>query len=92
VTLQTPVIPSKLPKHGFIWWLQDDHTHNQMGPNLPEGSYQVLGITGCVCLVIPKNKAVVVRMYNQTNNPEGYNYLEDIRGFGDQVNSLLRRG
>lgn len=89
-TLQTPKALSKhFPRNGFIWWLQSDSPFNQLGENLPSCSYQVLGITGCACLVVPKYNAVVVRMYNQLRNPKGYDYLSDIRHFGNLANDLL---
>lgn len=57
-----------------------------IGSTLPSGTYQILGITGCACLVIPDHKIVAVRMYNHAEpNSPGYYYLEDIRSFGDQV-------
>lgn len=89
-TLQTPkTLPEHLPRNGFIWWLQSDTPLNQLGENLPSCSYQILGITGCACLVVPKYDAVVVRMYNQISNPKGYDYLSDIRHFGNLANDLL---
>lgn len=89
-TLQTPdTVPVHLPRHGFIWWLQSETPLNQMGERLPDFSYQILGITGCACIVVPKYKAVIVRMLNQLTNPEGYNYLNDIRTFGNLAHNLL---
>lgn len=89
-SLQTPpTLPAHYPKQGFIWWLQSNTPTNQLGHTVPDGSFQILGITGCACLVIPQYNAVAVRMYNQLNNPEGYDYLEDIRKFGDLVVEAL---
>ncbi|WP_169088250.1 serine hydrolase domain-containing protein [Paenibacillus sp. PL91] len=89
-TLQTPSsVPTHLPRNGFIWWLQSDTLLNQIGERLPNGSYQILGITGCACLVVPKYDAVVVRMYNQLSHVNGYDYLKDIRQFGNLANDLL---
>ncbi|MFC4102317.1 hypothetical protein [Paenibacillus xanthanilyticus] len=51
---------------------------------------QMLGITGCACLVVPEYDAVVVRMYNQLRNPPGYDYLRDIRQFGNLAGEGLR--
>ncbi|MEF3351877.1 serine hydrolase [Paenibacillus sp. GYB006] len=83
-------LPSHLPRQGFIWWLQRSNSPlNQIGSNVPDEAYQILGITGCACLVIPKYRAVAVRMYNQVHNKSGYNYLEDIREFGNKVIEAL---
>ncbi len=89
-SLQTPeTLPSHLPRQGFIWWLQRNTPLNQIGSNVPDDAYQILGITGCACLVIPKYQAVAVRMYNQLNNKRDYNYLKDIREFGNKVIEAL---
>lgn len=89
-TLQTPnSVDKNYPRNGYIWWLQSDSPHNQIGEQLPSCSYQILGITGCACLVIPKFDAVVVRMYNQLSNPSDYDYLSDMRQFGNMASDLL---
>jgi CubicO group peptidase (beta-lactamase class C family) len=91
VTLTTPeTVPSHLPRNGYIWWLQSDTPLNQLGEKLPEDSYQVLGITGCACLVIPEFNAVVVRMYNQLNENDDYDYLSDQRHYGNLANELIK--
>ncbi|MGM0885109.1 MAG: serine hydrolase domain-containing protein [Bacillota bacterium] len=90
-SIATPeIVPLHLPRNGYIWWLQSDTPLNQLGERLPGSSYQVLGITGCACLVIPEYDAVVVRMYNQLANTGDYDYLSDIRHFGNLVNDLLK--
>ncbi|GMK41889.1 penicillin-binding protein [Paenibacillus sp. CCS19] len=84
LTIQTPAsVPQSMPRNSFIWWLQHQTPSNEIGDHLPEGSFQVLGITGCACLVIPRYDAVIVRMYNQLRNPGDYDYLADIRTFGN---------
>jgi len=89
-SLHTPVtVPSYMPRNSFIWWLQNDTHLIQIGEQLPSDTYQVLGITGCACLVIPSHDAVVVRMYNQLSNSNGYDYLNDIRKFGNIACDLL---
>ncbi|GIP18084.1 hypothetical protein J40TS1_37260 [Paenibacillus montaniterrae] len=63
----------------------------ELGDKLPIGSYQSLGITGCACLVIPELNVVAARMYNQTKpNPAGYDYLADIKTFGNMVYHYAR--
>jgi CubicO group peptidase (beta-lactamase class C family) len=91
--VQTPnTLPGHLPRHGFIWWMQHHSPLNEIGERLPPGAFQMLGITGCACLAIPECEAVAVRMYNQLHNPPGYDYLADIRRFGDLVYERLTRG
>ncbi|WP_259391431.1 serine hydrolase [Paenibacillus sp. 1011MAR3C5] len=89
--MQTPEsVPMSEPRNGYIWWLQHATPRNQLGERLPDGSSLILGVTGCACIVVPKYNAVIVRMYNQLSNPEGYHYLEDIRTFGNLAADLLR--
>jgi hypothetical protein len=59
---------------------------SEIGNTLPIGTFQILGITGCVCLGIPQYNLVAVRMYNQKGpNPKEYDYLKDIKTWGDLV-------
>ncbi|WP_379270448.1 serine hydrolase domain-containing protein [Paenibacillus thailandensis] len=83
----------ELPRNGFFWFVQDrPRTRSEIGDEVPAGAYQTLGITGCACLVIPELEAVAVRMYNQRGpNPEGYDYLNDIRTFGNIAVECLRK-
>ncbi|MFB9324809.1 serine hydrolase domain-containing protein [Paenibacillus aurantiacus] len=89
-----PITPSSVPpgepRHGFIWWLPSNSPLGQIGKLLPASSYQMLGITGCACLVVPDYDAIVVRMYNQLSNPHGYDYLRDIREFGNLADEGLK--
>ncbi|MDP5272888.1 serine hydrolase domain-containing protein [Chengkuizengella axinellae] len=75
------------PRNGFFWWVKDIHRDNsEMGHELPVGSYQSLGVTGCACLVIPQYNTVAVKMLNQTvPNPAQYDYVQDIQTFGNMV-------
>lgn len=85
--ISPPDLEQQLPRNGFFWFVQDEpRSFTELGDKLPHGSFQSLGATGCACLVIPKCKTVAVRMYNQTGqNPLGYDYLKDIKTFGDLV-------
>lgn len=80
-------LPSHLPRLGFFWWIQDkDVINSEIGPELPDGSYQILGASGCSCTVIPKYKAVVVRMTNSLwtfGGKNGFDYITDIQRFGN---------
>lgn len=62
---------------------------NEIGDDVPHGSYQILGYTGVTLLVIPKYETVAVRMFNSWGSPLGYDYLEDVRAFGDWVVKCL---
>ncbi|WJV29727.1 serine hydrolase [Rossellomorea sp. AcN35-11] len=90
-TIQSPrTVNPQLPKFGFFWWLKDNKVscdYNELGAELPEGSYQILGASGCACLVIPKYNAVAVRMYNSLYNyeNENFNHIQDIQTFGDLI-------
>lgn len=75
------------PRNGFLWFVQDVPSPVvEIGESVPEGSFQILGITGCACLVIPRHGVVAVRMYNQKGpNPTEYGYLKDIKTWGNLV-------
>lgn len=91
--ISPPQLYEQLPRNGFFWFVQDQpRLLSELGDKLPSGSFQSLGITGCVCLVIPQYDTVAVRMYNQkAPNPEQYNYLDDIKTFGNMVvNSIAK--
>jgi CubicO group peptidase (beta-lactamase class C family) len=88
--IQTPEQLKNTPQNGFFWFLNENgYEKSELGEELPAGSYQILGASGCTCLVIPKYDAVAVRMYNKRGNPPGYDYLRDIKNFGNIVNSIL---
>ncbi|MBM7569269.1 serine hydrolase domain-containing protein [Paenibacillus sacheonensis] len=84
-------LPADRPRNGFIWRVQERPSDiSELGPSLPAGSYQSLGAYGCAVLVLPSHDAVAVRMLNQCEkDPPGYDYLADIRGFGDVVKAAL---
>jgi CubicO group peptidase (beta-lactamase class C family) len=96
-TIQSPeTIDRKLPKFGFFWWIKDDgvsYDDNELGADLPEGSYQILGASGCACLVIPEYNAVAVRMYNSlyTYENKQFDHIQDIQTFGNLVVKELKR-
>ncbi|NUU79761.1 serine hydrolase domain-containing protein [Paenibacillus xylanilyticus] len=89
--ISPPDLEQPLPRNGFFWLVQDEpRARTELGDDLPTGSFQSLGVTGCACLVIPKYRTVAVRMYNQTGpNPVGYDYLEDIKTFGNLVSKYV---
>ncbi|WP_163582914.1 serine hydrolase domain-containing protein [Gracilibacillus saliphilus] len=88
-SIQTPKDMFHTPQNGFFWFKNDNaYLNSELGEELPINSYQILGASGCACLVIPEYKAVAVRMYNKIGNPVGYDYLRDIKDFGNLVSSL----
>jgi CubicO group peptidase (beta-lactamase class C family) len=92
-SIQTPSQLLDVPQNGFFWFRNENGIEaSELGEELPHGSYQILGASGCTCLVIPEYDAVAVRMYNKRGNPPGYDYLKDIKQFGNLVNSILKEG
>ncbi|TCP29710.1 CubicO group peptidase (beta-lactamase class C family) [Scopulibacillus darangshiensis] len=88
--IQTPGNMANIPLNGFFWFRnENNYEKSELGEKLPGGSYQILGKSGCTCLVIPKYNAVAVRMYNKIGNPPGYDYLRDIKNFGNLVAELF---
>lgn len=86
-TLQSPhSIDSDLPQNGFLWFVKDlPASKSEIGEQVPQGSYQILGYTGVTLLVIPQHNIVAVRAFNSVGSPEGFDYLSDVRAFGDSI-------
>lgn len=86
-THQSPKLSDvHLPQNGFLWFVKDQPANRtEIGNLVPRGSFQILGYTGVTLLVIPKHNLVAVRMFNRFGSPAGYDYLKDVRDFGDTV-------
>jgi CubicO group peptidase (beta-lactamase class C family) len=91
VSLQSPdLLDVDSPQNGFLWFVKDRPAKkNEIGDLVPRGSYQILGFTGVTLLVIPEKRAVAVRMFNSFGSPSGFDYLKDVREFGDVVTRCL---
>ncbi|WP_018755513.1 serine hydrolase domain-containing protein [Paenibacillus terrigena] len=95
-SVQTPdSLPVHLPRLGFFWWIQNSMVEScEIGPSLPEQTFQILGASGCSCTVIPKHNAVVVRMTNSLwtfGGKNNFDYLSDIQEFGNLAEDALRK-
>ncbi|MFD1019464.1 serine hydrolase domain-containing protein [Thalassobacillus hwangdonensis] len=92
-SLQSPPnLDPDLPQNGCLWFVKDRPARKtEIGPKVPRGSYQILGYTGVTLLVVPDENLVAVRMFNSFGSPEGYDYLEDVRSFGDTVVGCVQR-
>lgn len=91
--LQSPLLlDENLPQNGFLWFVKDlPAMKTEIGDDVPKGSYQILGYTGVTLLVIPQENIVAVRMFNSFGSPEGYDYLTDVRSFGNTVMGCLEK-
>lgn len=90
--VQSPdLADNNLPQHGFLWYVKaKDSSRSEIGEKVPLQSFQIIGITGVIVLVIPQHDIVVVRMYNKLYNYGGLeNYLFYLRQFGDKVMECL---
>lgn len=90
-TVQSPnTLLEGYPKNGFFWFVQGESCgRTEIGKTVSKGSYQILGYTNVAILVIPEHEIIAVRAFNNFGSPEGYNYLNDIRGFGDCIMECL---
>lgn len=88
-----PHLNKDYPQNGFLWHVKGATSPklSEIGETVPQGSYQLLGYTGVALLVIPEHNLVAVRMTNRFGSPFGYNYLEDIRSFGDTIMSCVHK-
>ena len=86
-SIQRPeTIDTDFPQNGFLWFVKDlPAKKTEIGELVPKGSYQILGYTGVTLLVIPQSNLVAVRAFNSFGSPAGYDYLEDVRTFGDTI-------
>ncbi|MGD6960413.1 serine hydrolase domain-containing protein [Rossellomorea aquimaris] len=91
-SLQSPsTLHIDLPQNGFLWFVKDlPAIKTEIGHQVPKGSYQILGFTNVTLLVIPEEDFVAVRMFNSFGSPEGYDYLSDVRSFGDTVMECVK--
>lgn len=90
-TTHTPTDLINTHQNGFFWFKNENqYFESELGEDVPPTSYQILGASGCTCLVMPKYNAVAVRMYNKIGNPKGYDYLRDIKNFGNLVSTILK--
>lgn len=89
--VQSPeTIDADLPQNGFLWFVKDSPARkSEIGASVPKGSFQILGYTGVALLVVPKYNLVAVRAFNSFGSPEGYDYLEDVRTFGDTIMACI---
>ncbi|MFE8699812.1 serine hydrolase domain-containing protein [Cytobacillus sp. FJAT-54145] len=92
-SIQSPQCLDKdLPQNGFLWFVKElPAKKTEIGERVPVGSFQILGYTGVTLLVIPEESLVAVRMFNSFGSPDGFDYLSDVRSFGDTVVSCLEK-
>lgn len=84
------LLDTELPQNGFLWFVKDlPAGKSEIGELVPKGSFQILGYTGVTLLVIPKHNLVAVRAFNSFGSPDGFDYLADVRQFGDAVMTCL---
>ncbi len=86
-TYQSPAFADpNLPENGFLWFVKNSNaTRSEIGELVPNGSYQILGYTTVTLLVIPSENIVAVRAFNSFGNPPGYDYLRDVKDFGNRI-------
>ncbi|WP_039043360.1 serine hydrolase [Sporosarcina sp. ZBG7A] len=90
-SLQSPdLIDKELPQNGFLWFVKElPASKSEIGELVPKGSFQILGYTGVTLLVIPQYDLVAVRAFNSFGSPNGFDYLADVRSFGDSIMACL---
>ncbi|MGG0657836.1 serine hydrolase domain-containing protein [Rummeliibacillus pycnus] len=90
-SLQSPsTIDANFPQNGFLWFVKDlPARKSEIGELVPKGSFQILGYTGVTLLVIPQQNLVAVRAFNSFGSPNGFDYLADVKKFGDTIIECL---
>lgn len=91
-TVQSPnSLDVELPQNGYLWFVKDlPARKSEIGELVSRGSYQILGYTGVTLLVIPQHNLVAVRAFNSFGSPNGFDYLADVREFGDTIMTCLK--
>ncbi len=86
-SIQSPQYTNQdLPENGIFWFVKGTQaSKSEIGESVPNGAYQILGYTTVTLLVIPSEKIVAVRMFNSYGNPQGYDYLRDVKDFGNII-------
>ncbi|OCS84593.1 serine hydrolase domain-containing protein [Caryophanon tenue] len=86
-TLQSPSFQNcDTPENGILWFVKATQAQqSEIGALVPNGSFQISGYTTVTLLVIPAEQIVAVRAFNSFGNPAGYDYLHDVRHFGDCI-------
>lgn len=84
--VQTPAaFPKRLPRHSFCWWVQTGGgERSEIGARVPAGSFQIVGMSGCVCLVVPAFDLVAVRMCNGVGGNR-LSFVRDVKAFGNDI-------
>ncbi|MEK5529494.1 serine hydrolase domain-containing protein [Viridibacillus sp. FSL R5-0468] len=90
-SVQSPnTLPLDYPRNGFFWFVQGASCgRTEIGEVVSNDAYQILGYTNVTLLVIPEHEIVAVRAFNNFGSPVGYDYLKDVRGFGNCVMECL---
>ncbi|MGG0413637.1 hypothetical protein [Peribacillus simplex] len=87
-TVQSPnSLDVELPQKGYLWFVKD--LKSEIGELVSKGSFQILGYTGVTLLVIPQHNLVAVRAFNSFGSPSGFDYLADVREFGNTIMTCL---
>lgn len=86
-TLQSPAYANiETPENGIFWFVKASQAEqSEIGSLVPNGAFQILGSTTVTLLAIPSENIVAVRAFNSYGNPEGYDYLKDVKDFGDKM-------
>ncbi|WP_155592191.1 serine hydrolase domain-containing protein [Lysinibacillus cavernae] len=86
-TIHSPTFSNPdLPENGFFWYVKGSQANrSEIGAFVPNGAFQILGYTTVTLLVIPSEKIVAVRAFNSFGSPKGYDYLVDVRNFGNSI-------
>ncbi|MGE7591447.1 serine hydrolase [Peribacillus sp. NPDC101480] len=90
-TVQSPnSLDLELPQNGYLWFVKDlPAKKSEIGELVSKGSFQILGYTGVTLLVIPQHNLVAVRAFNSFGSPKGFDYLADVREFGNTIMTCL---
>ena len=89
ISLQTPAgLPADLPRNGCLWLVKNGESPQSLiGHDVPDNSFEIVGLYGPLVLVVPELDLVVVRMANRVGNYEDEKgtYIEYLKEFSNKA-------
>jgi CubicO group peptidase (beta-lactamase class C family) len=94
ISVQTPgELPTTLPRNGCLWLVKKGESSKCLiGNNVPENSFEIVGLYGPLVLVVPELDLVVVRMANRVGNygDEQGSYIDYLKEFSNLAVAAAR--
>lgn len=84
----SPLNRGDVAQHGFFWWLPSTG-FTEIGHRVPSDAYQIVGMNGSLCLVVPSLDAVLVRLMNRRRTVPSPQRLAEYHALGNAMVGAL---